>query len=1076
MSKYILGLDMGITSVGWGLIDGETGEIVDKGVRLFKEGTAEDNLKRRLHRSSRRLKRRRYQRILELKRLLKKEGILEEGYTPLYNVYELRCKGLKQKLTNQELVTVLINIAKRRGSSFDIVEDDETKAKDNEICKNTLKSNEYELKTNNLKVCEKQYQILQSSGEIRGIGNLYRSSSYKEELNSILAQQQLSKEIMDKIISIIFRQRDFNDGPGSEQSPTIYGRFIPNENGEITILSSMIDKMRGKCSIFEDEYRAPKMSFTSDLFNFLNDLNNLTVDGNEITENEKKEIVDKYILPKGKISVKELCKFFGVEEEKIEGFRRNGDKSIITEFKGYQKVLNSLKETSCSKIFTMENIFIVDEIIEVLTKYKDINRRIEELNRINKLDYQELATPEIINKLANISGVAEYHSLSYKAMKVMMPYLWETSDNQMQILSKLNLMNQSKTNFEGRKHIPSLGDEIYSPVAKRVHNETVKVINAIIKQYGELDSIVIEMARDRNSAEEKKHIEQMNENGRKLNEEAARIIGANSEKIIRSTPKLVAKIRLYEEQDGKCAYSGKQIDLKRLIEDPTAYEIDHIIPISISLDDSLNNKVLVLSEENRAKSNRTPFQYFTSGQAKGWSFNAFQQYVLELYSNKRISRRKLQNLLTKEDITKIEVRKKFIERNLVDTRYASRLILNLLKDYFKVNGKSTKVFTVRGQITSLFRKSRKLKKSREMFYHHIVDALIVAYTRKFNYINELMQYGFNYVEKLDEETGELVRETVDLFSSKDDSFTQKIRELNELTVYDDKINISHKVDRKPNRQFTDETIYVSKKIDGEYIKIAKYKDIYGPDGIKLAKKLNDEKEWDNFLMKKVDPETFELLVRIVKNTTCEKNESPFLTYCHENNIDFIRKKSKKGNGPIIKSIRYYEKGLGNYVDISHKYNNLPEDKKIVLLQVSPFRTDFYKDENGLYKFLTVRYADLKMMNKGYCIPNEKYQSLKEMKKINESDKFIFSLYTNDYLQITKQDGSNILTEKYRFVGTNSDRTNIIELKPIHCNQVKEKPRIKISIGKNIIDLKKIEVDVLGRKMLKCKDKCLQLEF
>ena len=52
MAKYILGLDMGITSVGWGLIDYDSGKIVDKGVRLFKEATAEDNLNRRTHRGS----------------------------------------------------------------------------------------------------------------------------------------------------------------------------------------------------------------------------------------------------------------------------------------------------------------------------------------------------------------------------------------------------------------------------------------------------------------------------------------------------------------------------------------------------------------------------------------------------------------------------------------------------------------------------------------------------------------------------------------------------------------------------------------------------------------------------------------------------------------------------------------------------------------------------------------------------------------------------------------------------------------------------------------------------------------
>lgn len=176
MAKYILGLDMGITSVGWGLIDYDSGKIVDKGVRLFKEATAEDNLKRRTHRGSRRLKRRRQQRIIELKRLLKKENILTDDYTPLNNVYYLRCKGLNEKLTNAELVSVLLHIAKIRGSSLEVVEDDEKKANEDKSSKANLSVNETKLRTSKEEICEKQYKDLIENGKVRGINNIYKSS------------------------------------------------------------------------------------------------------------------------------------------------------------------------------------------------------------------------------------------------------------------------------------------------------------------------------------------------------------------------------------------------------------------------------------------------------------------------------------------------------------------------------------------------------------------------------------------------------------------------------------------------------------------------------------------------------------------------------------------------------------------------------------------------------------------------------------------------------------------------------------------------------------------------------------
>ena len=54
MSGYVLGLDIGITSVGYGVIDIDNNLFVDYGVRLFKEGTAAENETRRTKRGSRR--------------------------------------------------------------------------------------------------------------------------------------------------------------------------------------------------------------------------------------------------------------------------------------------------------------------------------------------------------------------------------------------------------------------------------------------------------------------------------------------------------------------------------------------------------------------------------------------------------------------------------------------------------------------------------------------------------------------------------------------------------------------------------------------------------------------------------------------------------------------------------------------------------------------------------------------------------------------------------------------------------------------------------------------------------------
>ena len=114
---------------------------------------------------------------------------------------------------------------------------------------------------------------------------------------------------------------------------------------------------------------------------------------------------------------------------------------------------------------------------------------------------------------------------------------------------------------------------------------------------------------------------------------------------------------------------------------------DHIIPKSISYDDSLSNKVLCYATENREKGNLTPYRYFKRKASLTWNYEAYKSYVIELYKDGKgdISRTKLELLLFEEDINKYEVRQRFINRNLVDTRYASKVVLNTLQDFMKEN-------------------------------------------------------------------------------------------------------------------------------------------------------------------------------------------------------------------------------------------------------------------------------------------------------------------------------------------------------------------------------------------------------
>ncbi|MDX8337531.1 type II CRISPR RNA-guided endonuclease Cas9, partial [Candidatus Cetobacterium colombiensis] len=110
--KFRLGLDIGIASVGWAIVS-EDENIIDAGVRLFPEGgSSVTSAERRVKRASRRLLRRRHHRIERLRKLLFENKIIEtldyDFYINEITPYELRVKGLTEKLTNRELAIALL--------------------------------------------------------------------------------------------------------------------------------------------------------------------------------------------------------------------------------------------------------------------------------------------------------------------------------------------------------------------------------------------------------------------------------------------------------------------------------------------------------------------------------------------------------------------------------------------------------------------------------------------------------------------------------------------------------------------------------------------------------------------------------------------------------------------------------------------------------------------------------------------------------------------------------------------------------------------------------------------------------
>ncbi len=1032
-----LGLDIGVASVGWGIID-ENYNIIDCGVRIFNENRAEGNELRRTMRSCRRRIRRLQHRLQRLEKVLSKALGIDRP-SDVGNIYQIRCRGLEEQLTKEQLFAAVMHLAKRRGTHF-LTAEDFSKTNGEKSTEEILREQAEGLKDKY--VCQIQYEKFLQHGKVRGIENKFPNKEYRKELVALLTKQGEFypgiKAAADKILEIYDSRRHYSVGPGGPKSPTPYGCYRYDEQGNI-IKVNLIDIMRGKCTFFPEEKRIAHNAYTACLFNLLNDLNNMTAGGKPIEYHQKKELVEKYINEGKNVTLQNIAKVTGVKPEELRGYRidKNG-KAIFTEFSGYKEILKALTKANIDCSFIKGNRELVDKVADILTLIKEVDKRKEKL-------MQEGIPSAAAEELKKLSGFIKYHSLSKKAIELILDDLWHTNENQMQLFTKAGLFKRKNSELCGI-NIPFDGTNwIVSPITKRSVNEAIKVINAarafVRKKYNcEFAEIVIEMAREKNSKERADFIKKI----QRQNEEIRRQIGS-----LVDLKKLNAKqfelMKLLIEQDFKCAYSGRSVSIYDVLDG--RLEVDHIIPRSLSFDDSMANKVAVFCEENQRKGQATPFQYLKSGRGRQ-SYGQFKAWVLSNENYKK-NKKKRENLLYEGD-PKQDL-EGFINRNLVDTRYACREVLNLLKAYFKANNLKTKVSVIKASFTGAFRKKARLNKNRDSTYaHHAQDALIVAGLSNTELMKkadelfknkEILQHDGRLI---DTETGEVIKES-DFDNERYIKFVKSVEAVQP--------KYSHKVDRKPNRALYDQQIKSTRIKDGKTYIITKYKDIYeqgsNSSGEKLKKKIITKPE--SLLMYHYDPKTFQLLQQIVEAYPDSKN--PFADYYAEHGP--IRKYSKKGNGPIITDVKFYDKVLGN-----HRLNTKQQGRnKSVYLSIKTLRADFYLD-NGIYKFVSVPYDMLTQAGDKYVINMSKYNAAKKKKKISDDAKFLFSLHNGEMFCYDKE-GEHF---EWFYNCIKDDARNEIEAKFVDKpSPGKTQAQRKIAIGKKINNLVKYHVDVLGNK-------------
>ena len=268
--------------------------------------------------------------------------------------------------------------------------------------------------------------------------------------------------------------------------------------------------------------------------------------------------------------------------------------------------------------------------------------------------------------------------------------------------------------------------KIANPTVHVALNEIRKVVNDLISIYGTPSQIVVELARDLPlSAQGRRDLEKQQRENREANQSRDKELDRLG--IPRSYENRL-RLRLWEElnqdnvMDRRCVFTGEQISIERLFS--SEVEIEHLLPFSRTLDDSIGNKVLCMRQANRIKTNKTPHEAF--GGSPEWA--DILNRAASLPENKfwRFSPDAMDRYNTGE--------RDFLNRQLNDTRYIARLT----KGYLEKTGADTWVNT--GRLTSDLRWALGLDsvlpghnsaasgtgKNRLDHRHHAVDALVVG--------------------------------------------------------------------------------------------------------------------------------------------------------------------------------------------------------------------------------------------------------------------------------------------------------------------------------------------------------------
>lgn len=729
MKKKILGLDLGVGSIGWALIETEDNlpqKILGMGSRIvpiskddsdqFSKGQA---ITKNADRTARRTARKGYNRY-QMRRALLTQSLRNNNMLPermdenVIDLWKLRSDAATEghQLTLPQIGRVLYHINQKRGYKH-------SKADENGDSKQTkyveaVNQRYKDIQEAHQTIGQHFYLELLRTRVHRESGDYYTyrikdqvfpRAAYIAEFDRIMNVQRvyypevLTDEFIDTLRNrIIFYQRPLKSCKHLVSLCEFEMRPYKTRDGKIVYGGP-------KC--------APRTSPLAQLCAMWETANNITLTNRnnerfEFSLEQRRQIVD-FLCHNKEMKVTHLQKILGISKK--DGWY--GGKAIGKGIKG-NATLNQLREALQGKYdqwlempikhidvvdaTTSEVFWAVSPEVEETPLFKLWHavyslQNADELAKTLREKFQ-ITDEAVIEALCKIDFVKPgYANKSNKFIRRLLPYLMEGMMYS-EACERININHSNSMTREEREqrplsaHIQLLQkNQLRQPVVEKVLNQMINIVNSLKDQYGEIDEARVELARELKQSRDEREsaYKAMGQNERRNKEIAAKI----AEFGIRPSRSRIQKYKMWEESLHQCFYCGKTIDLSEFLNGADV-EIEHIIPRSILFDDSFSNKVCACRRCNQEKGNQTAMEYMETKSAEQ---EAYKQRVDEAFTAKRISKTKRDHLLWR----KADIPADFIERQLRQSQYIAVKAVEVLQDGIR------QVWTSGGSVTDFLR-------------------------------------------------------------------------------------------------------------------------------------------------------------------------------------------------------------------------------------------------------------------------------------------------------------------------------------------------------------------------------------